>query len=302
MKKTILITGATGLVGSALCEKLIIDGYVVHYLTTRKEAIKNTNNYKGFYWNISSKDIDKNCLKGVSAIIHLAGASVAKRWSKLYKQEIIDSRVASTSLLYQLLKEESNSVKYFVSASGISIYPSSLAKHYTEASEEQNQSFLGKLVQEWENSTNQVNDLGIKVSILRTGIVFGKENSALQKMSQSIQYGLGAALGSGKQYMSWIHLQDMVAAYQFILEKNLEGVYNVVSPNPRTNKEITKSIARVLSRPLWLPNVPSFVLNLLLGEMHEILLESQYVDSNLLEEKGFKFTYENLEDALQDLC
>ena len=134
------------------------------------------------------------------------------------------------------------------------------------------------------------------------GIVFGKENSALQKMSQSIQYGLGAALGSGKQYMSWIHLHDMVAAYQFILEKDLKGVYNVVSPNPRTNKEITKSIAKVLSRPLWLPNVPSFVLNLLLGEMHEILLESQYVDSNLLEEKGFKFTYEYLEDALQGLC
>jgi len=157
----ILITGATGLIGSELVSLLLQNGISVHYLTTKKKKIENQLNYKGFLWNPEQGIIDENCLMGVDAIIHLAGASIAKRWTKCYKQEIIESRLFSSNVLYKALKENPHQVKQIISASGVAIYPNSSSKVYTEESSDIDESFLGKVVLKWEESVDKFIGLNI---------------------------------------------------------------------------------------------------------------------------------------------
>lgn len=299
--KTILITGATGLVGKALVKALLSKGYVVHYLTTRKEVIVNRENYKGFYWNINSGFIDVNCFKEADVLIHLAGATINKRWTKKYRKEIFKSRVAGSNLLFSSLKKSPHTIASFISASGISIFPNSLTEVYSESLLQKSTSFLGRVVDKWEKAAHQFSDLNVPTTIVRTGIVFAKENSAIQKIAKPIQLGIGAALGSGKQYMSWIHIEDLVQIYIFLLEKELTGTFNAASPTPITNKELTKLTAKHLSKFLWLPNVPVFVLKLLLGKMHEIVLESQRVSSDKIIQAGYQFRYPDINVVLKAL-
>ncbi|MFD0963880.1 TIGR01777 family oxidoreductase [Pseudofulvibacter geojedonensis] len=299
--KTILITGATGLVGRALVKALLSKGYVVHYLTTRKEVIVNQENYKGFYWNINSGFIDVNCFKEADMLIHLAGATVSKRWTKKYRKEIFKSRVAGSNLLFSSLQKSPHTIDSFISASGISIFPNSLEKVYSEELQEKSQSFLGRVVDKWEKAAHQFLELGVKTTIVRTGVVLSKQNSALQKIAKPIQMGIGAALGSGKQFMSWIHIEDLVQMYVFLIEKELTGTYNAVAPNPVTNKELTKLVAQQLGKKILLPNVPVFMLKLLLGQMHEIVLESQRVSSEKIKKSGYQFRYPDINMVLKDL-
>lgn len=295
----ILITGATGLVGSEIVKQCHKKGYVVHYLTTRKNKIKTAENYKGFYWNPAKNEIDANCLNGVDAIINLAGATVSKRWTSSYKQLMHDSRIQSLQVLYRLLSENEHTVKHVSSASGISIYESSLTEKYSEDSQKISAAFLGKVVVDWETKADKFTELGLTVSKVRTGIVLSKHGGALEKMAQPIKYGIGAPLGSGKQWQSWIHVEDIANMYLFLIEKNVAGAFNAVADNPVTNKSLTKSIAKQLKKPLFLPNVPAFMLKLLLGEMSTIVLESQFVTNDKIKEKGFKLEYLDLNEAIK---
>lgn len=299
--KTILITGATGLVGKALVKALLKKGYAVHYLTTRKEVIVDQEKYKGFYWNINSGFIDVNCFKDADILIHLAGATVSKRWTKKYRREIFKSRVAGSNLLFSSLRKSPHTIESFISASGISIFPNSLSQVYTEELKEKSKSFLGRVVDKWEKAAHQFSELGVSTTIIRTGVVFAKENSAIQKIAKPIQLGFGSALGSGKQYMSWIHIDDLVQLYIFLLEKELTGTFNAVAPKSITNKELTKLTAKQLGKSLWLPNIPVFVLKLVLGEMHEIVLESQRVSSGKVLKSGYQFQYPDINKVLKDL-
>lgn len=298
---TVLITGATGLVGQELVNLLLQNGYTVHYLSTSKSKLVSQNNYKGFFWNPKKAEIDTNALTGVDVIIHLAGASVAKKWTTAYKEEIIESRVLSTQLLYQTLKRNSHQVKQIISASAIGIYPDSLTNIYHETDLDIDVSFLGNVVKQWENEVSQFEKLQIIVSKIRIGIVLAKNGGALQEMAKPIQYGVGAAFGSGEQYQSWIHVQDLVAIFQFVMEKQLAGVYNGVAPYPVTNSELTKAIAKTLGKPLFLPNIPQFVMKLVLGEMHQILFSSQHVSCRKLLDENFQFKFASLDKALNDL-
>ena len=298
---TVLITGATGLVGQELVNLLLQNGHNVHYLSTSKSKLVTNTNYKGFYWNPKKAEIDTNALTDVEVIIHLAGANVAKKWTTAYKEEIIESRVLSTQLLYQTLQKNSHQVKQIISASAVGIYPDSLTDIYHETDLDIDVSFLGNVVKQWENEVSQFEKLEIIVSKIRIGIVLAKNGGALQEMAKPIQYGVGAAFGSGEQYQSWIHVQDLVTIFQFVMENQLAGVYNGVAPYPVTNSELTKAIAKTLGKPLFLPNIPKFVMKLILGEMHQILFSSQHVSCRKILDENFQFKFASLDKALNDL-
>ena len=298
---TVLITGATGLVGQELVSLLLQNGFTVHYLSTSKSKLVSQNNYKGFYWNPKTSEIDLNALTDVEVIVHLAGASVAKKWTSSYKEEIIESRVLSTRLLYKTLQKNLHQVKQIVSASAIGIYPNDLNYIYHETDNKVDNSFLGNVVQQWEEEVNQFEKLHINVAKIRIGIVLAKNGGALQEMVKPIKMGVGAAFGSGEQYQSWIHIQDLVGVFQFVIQNQLSGIFSGVAPYPVTNAELTKAIAKTLGKPLFLPNIPQFVMKLILGEMHQILFSSQHVSCRKLLNLKYQFKFASLDKALCDL-
>ena len=296
----ILITGATGLIGQEivkLCHEKSID---VNYLTTSKSKVVNQNNYQGFYWNPRKQEIDTKCFNKVDAIIHLAGATVSKRWTAAYKKEILSSRIEGTQLLINALKGETHTINQVISASAIGIYPDSLINYYDETFKDFNDSFLSGVVKAWEREVDEFNKVNINVSKVRIGLVLSKRGGALQEMIKPIKFGLGAAFGIGKQWQSWIDVNDLARIFLYVLENKLSGVYNGVAPNPVTNLELTKTIAKVLGKPLFLPNIPKFFMKLVLGEMHILLFESQRVSSKKIEDTGFSFEHYNLQSALQE--
>ncbi|UPT70348.1 MAG: TIGR01777 family oxidoreductase [Flavobacterium sp. JAD_PAG50586_2] len=297
----ILITGATGLVGKELVKFLLAKNHTIHYLTTSVSKIESKSNYQGFYWNPESGKIDDNCLYEVDVIVHLAGANIANRWTNAYKQEIIESRILSSELLYNLLRKTPNQVKQFVSASGTASYPESFTKVYDETTIEAEDSFLSNVVKKWEESADRFQVLNLKVCKVRTGLVLSDKGGALPEMVKPIKMGFGAVMGNGKQMQSWIHLDDLVSLYSFAIEKQLEGVYNAVSPNPVSNNELTEAIAKVLKKPLWLPNIPEFVMKVILGEMSYLLFSSKNLSSEKIKKLGFKFQFTTVELALKDL-
>jgi uncharacterized protein (TIGR01777 family) len=297
----VLITGATGLVGSELVKQCLDEGISVHYLTTRKNKIEDLPNYSGFYWNPDKNEIDKAAFEGVSVIIHLAGATIAKRWTSRYKKEILNSRTQTAGLLFNTLKSENHSITHFISSSGISIYPNSEINLYNEESVETDASFLAEVVMAWEEAGNQFRELGMDVALIRTGMVLAVKEGVLPKLVKIIKLGLGAPIGNGMQWQSWIHIEDIAGIFRFVLKNELEGTYNAVAPNPVTNAKLTKYLANFLDAPLWLPNVPAFAINLMLGEMSVLALEGQLVSSKKIEESGYHFRFPNLELALKDL-
>ena len=297
----VLITGATGLIGSEIVKNCHAKGIAVNYLTTSKSKIENNSNYQGFYWNPSQSKIDVNCIKDVDTIIHLVGASISKRWTKAHKQAIINSRLETTALLHDTVKNNSNTIKQIISASAIGYYPDSLTNYYSEDEKEISTSFLGQVVEAWEQFVDTFKTLNIIVSKVRIGIVFSNKGGAFPELAKPIKFGAGAVMGSGKQWMSWVHLNDLAGIFMHVLQHNLEGIYNGVAPNPATNNTITKVIAKKMKRPLFLPNIPKFAMQLVLGEMHIILFESQRVSSKKIEDSGFEFKYVNLDAALEEL-
>lgn len=302
----VLITGATGLLGSMLTKECHKQGISVHYLTTSRDKIVNDPNYKGFYWNTKTDELEEACFEGVDTIIHLAGASIAQRWTPENKKAIFESRITTARLLYSVLsRKRSNnkpiSVKHFISASAVGGYPSSLSKLYNESYPEYAKGFLGQVVEEWEKSALEFQKLDIMTTRVRTGIILDKDQGALPKIMQPVNYGAGAPLGSGKQWQSWIHIEDMAGIYFHILKNKLSGIYNGVAPHPVTNKKLTEVVADTLRKPLILARVPKFVLKVMLGDMATIVLESQNVSALKIKNDGYVFKYPKIEEAIEDL-
>lgn len=297
----VLITGATGLIGKEIVSYCHTYDIAVHYLSTSKDKLKDQSDYKGFYWNPKLNIIDTACFEGVDAIINLAGATIAKRWTAAYRTEILDSRTKSLQLLKEALSSTNHKVKHIISASAIGVYPDSLTNYYDESHTEISKSFLGDVVKAWEDVVDAFESLDITVSKIRIGLVLAKTEGALPQIVKPVRYGFGAAFGDGKQWQSWIHVSDLSRMFVYVLQNELEGVYNGVAPNPVTNTELTKAVARTLKRPLWLPNIPRFFMQLVLGDMHILLFESQRVSSKTIEDAGFDFDYHHLQLALEDL-
>lgn len=298
----LLITGATGLVGGELVRICRDKGIPVHYLTTRREKIEQAEDYRGFYWDPYTGQIDTACFDGVTTVINLAGASVAKRWTKAHKKEILNSRVHSLRTLYSgMEKSGTQEIKTFVSASAIGIYPSSLTEYYTEDSTERDNGFLGDVVAQWEKEILRFEALSLKPAVVRIGLVLSEKGGALPQIVKPIRNYVGAALGSGEQWQSWIHVEDLARLFLFLAKKGHEGYFNGVAPNPITNKRLTREIAKVFKKPLFLPNIPAFVMKIILGEMSTILFASHRVSSQKVEKLGFNFKFQNICTALGDL-
>lgn len=299
MVQKILITGASGLVGTRLTTLLLQKGYQVFHLgrSSRSGAVPS------FVWDVENGTMDVAALKGIDAIIHLAGAGVAdKRWNQQRKKEILDSRINSTRLLGRYLRQHPHQVQTIVSASAIGIYGFRDTKTMFTEEGPYADDFLAHVVKEWEASVDQLQSERIRVAKLRIGIVLSDKGGALVEMARPVNWGVGTALGSGQQPIAWIHLDDLCNMFIHAIENNnMRGAYNAANPNWVSNMELTKSIAKVLQRPLWLPPVPSFVLKLLVGEMAEIVLGGSRVSADKILHAGFRFQYETADDAIRDL-
>lgn len=298
---TVLITGATGLIGQEIVKQCHAKGIDIHYLTTSKSKLSTAPNYKGFYWNPKNNDIDHTCFEGVTAIINMVGASISKRWTDDYKKEVLESRTKTAQLLQDTIKAHHYPIEHVVSASAIGIYPTSLTNYYEETSMQVSDTFLGEVVKQWETAIDGFKSIGCKLAKIRIGLVLAADGGALPEIIKPIKFGAGAAFGSGKQWQSWIHVEDLAALFVYAIQNDLEGIYNGVAPNAVSNQELTKIAASVLHKPLLLPNIPKFAMKLALGEMHILLFESQRVSSQKIESEGFDFKYANLRPALEDL-
>lgn len=298
--QNILITGGTGLVGQALTQLLLKEGYQVSYLSRSEQNIPNIKTY---LWDVKKQTIDAQAIQKADAIIHLAGAGVAEeRWTNSRKQEILESRTDSTTLLVKALKDTSHAVKTFISASAIGYYGLDTGSTLINEDSQAGNDFLAEVTKSWERSVEDISDLGIRTTKLRIGVVLSEKGGALPKIMQPVKFGAGAALGSGKQYMSWIHIKDLARMFLFVLQQDkMEGIYNAVGPNPLNNAEITQAIAKTLGRPLFLPNVPEFALKLMMGEMAGIVTGGNRVSSQKIEKAGFDFQFAEISPALKDL-
>ncbi|KFF21768.1 TIGR01777 family oxidoreductase [Chryseobacterium sp. JM1] len=298
MKEIVLITGAGGMIARKLSKKIEKE-FTVRFLTRKK---KHENDFE---WDIKKGTIDESALDNVSHIIHLAGANISeKRWTKERKQELISSRVDSAGLLLETLRKKNIKLKSFISASGINYYGTvTTDKIYTENDPPGND-FLSEVVVLWERAADDFKEqnLAERVVKIRTAVVLSKEDGALKKMLPTIQFGIGSALGSGKQYMPWIHIEDICSIYEAALKNSaMNGAYNAVSPQHTTNENLTKMIAEVLNKPLFMPNVPAFVLKLIFGELADALLEGSRASSQKMRDTGFQFKFPDLKGALEDL-
>ncbi len=297
----VLITGATGLIGKEIVKLCQTKNINVSFLTTSKSKISDDDKYRGFYWNPKTNDIDMACFKDVDAIIHLAGATISKRWTSSYKKEIVSSRVESTQLLINSLIRSDYKIKHVISASAVGIYSDSLSNYYEEEHSSGDDTFLSQVVKQWEKAVDGFSILNIPVTKIRIGLVLSAKGGALPQIVKPMKFGLGAAFGSGEHWQSWIHITDLSRIFVYVLKNNLSGIFNAVSPNPVTNYEFTKLCSQVLNKPLFLPNIPKWFMKLVLGQMHTLLFLSQRVSSKKIEDAGFQFKFHHLKPALNNL-
>lgn len=298
MAKKILITGATGLVGTALKKQLLSKGYGVNTLSRKK-----SNDPNNFTWDVYQGTIEADCLNGVDAIIHLAGEAVAdKNWTAERKKQIIDSRVKSTELLFKTLKANpAHQVKSFISSSAVGYYGDCGDEILTEESPN-GYGFLAECCMLWEDAVDEGKKLSLRIVKLRTGIVFSNDGGALPQLDKAVRLFVGAALGTGKQWTPWLHINDMVEMYIEAVENpKMEGNYNACAPFPVTNTALTKAIAKHLHRPFWPIKVPKSVLSVVLGERVEAVLMSNNTSAQKILDAGFKFEFTHLDDALAAL-
>jgi uncharacterized protein (TIGR01777 family) len=306
MAKTVLITGGTGLVGMALVPALLQQGYQLILLTRSRQshslpyATHPAVRYS--YWNPSSAELDTDVLTKADHIVHLAGANVAdKRWTAARKKEIASSRVLSGRLLVDRLKEITHRPLSFVGASAIGWYGADTKDHPAPFVENDppDASFLGETCRQWEESTAPLTALGIRRVILRIGIVLSRKGGALPEFERPLRFGIAPILGSGKQMISWIQLQDLVTMIIFSLEQStLQGVYNATSPRPVSQYSLMKALARQRKQFFIPVPVPAFFLKVLMGEMSIEVLKSTTVSASKIEQCGFCFQYDTIEKAL----
>lgn len=299
MRKSVLITGGSGLLGTALTNLLLQKGYQVSHLGRKASVAK----VKCFRWSVAENYLDPDALQGVDVVIHLAGAGVAeRRWSAIRKKEILESRTLSSRLLVESLRKIPNKISTLISASAIGYYGLTTGDDWCREDQEPGADFLAFVTKSWEKEILPVESLGKRLVIPRIGVVLSNDGGALVEMSRPIKWFVGAPLGSGRQWMSWIHIDDLCRMLlHFIEHESMSGIYNAVAPNPVTNRELTKQIAKALHRPLLVPAVPEFVLKFVLGEMTQIVINGAKVSCEKILSTGFRFKFTNVETAIESL-
>ena len=297
----VLITGATGLIGSQIIEDCIKSNISVNFLTTSRRKIIKSDMVNGYYWNPSKKVIDLDCFIDIDTIIALSGSSIFSLWTRKRKKEIISSRVLSLEFLKESIENNDIKISQLISASGISLYPDSLKIKYDENESTFDDSFLSNVIMKWETAANSFSTIGVKVSIVRIGLVLSKKAGVLKQTIMPMKFGFGIIFGSGNQIQSWIHINDLSRIFLFIMQKKIEGIYNAVSNNNLTNLEFTRTISSNYSRAIFNIKIPKIFFSLIFGEMHEILFKSHNISSRKIQNLGFRFKFENFDHAVKNL-
>lgn len=295
--KKVIITGATGLIGHKLAQAVKASGYEV-YIMSRKHLSQSN----AIFWDPKKSLLDAEKLRDTYAVIHLAGSGIADgRWTDEVKKEVISSRVDTANLLFAKFKELGIAPKVFLSASGIGYYGADTGAQLLDENAPHSQDFISVVCQLWEKAALQFESIGARVVMLRTGVVLSAEGGALPRLSQTIKFFIGSPIASGKQYMSWLHIDDMCQMYVDALNnESYSGAYNAVADEPVTNEVFTKEVAKVLKKPVFMPNVPAFVLKIIFGEMSSLLIGGNNVSNRKLRAEGFKFRFPKLSEALKD--
>lgn len=304
----VLISGGTGLIGSALARHLIERDYDVIILSRKKNLTSGHPKISYSYWNVSEEIIDAEVVKKADHIIHLAGAGVMdKKWTEDYKKKILESRAKSAELIVNSLKENEHSVKTFVSASAIGLYgedPKMLErKEGFIESDLPSRDFLGETCLLWEASVESVSKLGIRLIKLRTGIALSNKGGAFKEYKTPLNFGLATILGSGKQIISWIHVDDLCRIYCTAIEDvYLRGSYNAVAPEPVPQKKLILTLGQRMRNKFFIPiYIPSFILKLIFGKRSIELLKSTTVSNKKIKATGFTFLFPSIESAIDDL-
>jgi uncharacterized protein (TIGR01777 family) len=298
----VVVTGATGFVGKRVVNQLLENNVEVVILTRNiaKAALTLGSQCKYFQWLNTLEKPPVEAFQGVDGIINLMGEGIAdKRWDEAQKKKIYESRIISTQKLVDVLKELPVKPKVMVSTSAVGIYGD---RQDEEISEDSNvgSDFLAGVCKDWETEANKASDLGIRVAIIRTGVVLGRNGGALQKMLPIFKLGAGGPVGNGRQYMSWIHIDDLASMYVEALKNDsIKGPLNGTAPYPATSKEFAKTLGKTLHRPAFAP-APTFAIKLAFGEMSDVLLKGQKVLPQKFKEKKFRYRYPTLEMALKE--
>lgn len=294
----VLISGGSGVIGKALTAKLLAKGYEVSILSRVKKEIPSIKVYS---WDIQKNEIEKGAIENADIIIHLAGENIGeKRWTPKRRKILLDSRVNSTQLIFEKVKALNPGLKAFISASATGYYGAVTTEHTFSEEDAAAGDFLGSICKQWEEAAEQFTTLGIRTVKIRTGIVLTDQGGALHKMVLPVKWGIGSPLSSGKQYMPWIHIEDLCNIYLNAIEKiQMSGAYNAVAPEMLNNFVFTKTLAKAMHKPFFFPNIPSFMLKLLFGNMSVILLEGSKVSPRKLLDSGFEFQFPVLEDAFK---
>lgn len=297
LEETVLLTGASGLIGRHLSKLLKENGYRVLTLS------RHPTDKESYRWDLTTHQLDSEALNQTDHIIHLAGAGIGDgRWTEARKKEIVDSRVQSSALLFQKFKESGGRLKTFVTASAVGYYGTEEQERAFTENDPAGTGFLAEVCQKWEQAADSFHKDGVRTVKMRTGIVLAADGGILPQMAMPVRMGLGLAFGNGKQYIPWIHIQDMCNIYLSALkDQSWQGAYNAVSPESATNASFTKQLAHHFHKPFWPLSVPAFPLKMVMGERSELLLKGSDVKPMRLTEQGFDFIYPNLSAALSDL-
>ena len=298
----VVISGGTGLIGKRLTRHLLAQNHQVVVLSRRKgrNTAAPVAGMTYSRWSPSEGEVDQKVIENADAIVNLAGDSINQRWTKSNKSSILNSRLDSTQTLVNAVKAAKNKPGVFVSASAIGYYPDSDELKTEEDPPGEN--FLSSTCVAWENATKGLDELNVRKVIFRIGMVLAREGGALAAIKKPVKFGAGAPLGSGKQFQSFIHLDDLSNMFIHALSTTkIEGVYNAVAPEPTTNKEMTALISQMMNRPFFLPRVPAFLLKIALGEMAAVVLTSNKISSKKITTTGFSFDYPEIRTALDHL-
>lgn len=290
----ILLTGGTGLIGNALTRHLIDKGYKVRILTRELDV-------EPPFYTWDSNKIDESVFDDLDGIIHLAGAPLMNKWTKKYKQQIISSRVNTANLLFKYIQKKNLKLKFFISASGSSFYGQKTTDNIFKEEDIVGNDFLANVCEKWEEAANQFKSLGVKVVCIRTPLVLSKDADSFKLMKFPTVLGLGACLGTGKQWITWIHINDLCKVYTAAIENDqIQGPINAVASEQVTHKYFMQSLAKALNKPLFLPNIPSFMVRIGMGEKADLILEGSRLSNKKLVNTGFKFQFDSLDEVWED--
>lgn len=294
----VVITGGSGLIGISLTKLLLKNGYeVVHLSRKRNEK----SDVRTFTWDYKNNFLEDGAIENASHIIHLAGESIGEgRWTKERKKAILESRTKTAEFLNFKVREKKIQLNSFISASGTSYYGTVTTQNIFKENDPQGNDFAAQVVIEWEKSAEKFQEI-CRVVKLRTGIVLDLNGGALKKMYGPMKWGFGSALGSGKQFMPWIHIDDMCEMYLFALKNNISGSFNAVAPEHITNEKFIKMTGKVSGHRIWAPRVPAFVLRLIFGKMSMIVLNGSRISCEKIVKEGFQFKFSELKMALEDI-